>query len=86
MEKLAVYHLLQMGLIRLISGTIFLSDWENTGKNACCVSSVCILECSNQTMILCLTFFLGILRYRVDFQSMEYDGEYGDGYDDDEEY
>ena len=32
MEKLAVYHLLQMGLIRLISGTIFLSDWENTGK------------------------------------------------------
>ena len=37
-------------------------------------------------MILCLTFFLGILRYRVDFQSMEYDGEYGDGYDDDEEY
>ena len=64
---------------------VFLTPWFSFRPRALPTE---LTEQNQRSLLKCCAFLPGILRYRVDFQSMEMDGEYGnDFYDsDDEEY
>ena len=64
---------------------VFLTPWFSFPAG---VPPTELTEANQRSLLKCRAFLPGILRYRVDFQSMEMDGVYGnDFYDsDDEEY